>query len=97
MTRPVLLWWGIGAILAAIVVGIVVTGPVAPVIDSGWNALMVDVRGAFLIGVAGVFDRIGGGWIASYLIPLVILAALLLARRWRAAVFVAVTLLVSRF
>ncbi|MGO2684090.1 phosphatase PAP2 family protein [Microbacterium sp.] len=95
MTRPVLLWWGIGAILAAIVVGIVVTGPIAPAIDSGWNALMVDVRGPFLIGAAGVLDRIGGGWIASYLIPLVILAALLLARRWRAAIFVAATLLVS--
>ncbi|MGY1553290.1 phosphatase PAP2 family protein [Microbacterium sp. A588] len=98
MTRPALLWWGVGAILAAIALGSSLTaaGPDAPIaIDTGWNALMVSIRSEFLVGLADVFNHVGGGWIATYLIPLLIVAALLLVKRWQAAVFVAVTLLVS--
>ncbi|MGP6172348.1 phosphatase PAP2 family protein [Microbacterium sp. A196] len=97
MTHRVLLWWGVGAILAAMAIGVLVTGDGsdAPAIDLGWNAVMGDIRNPFLIGFGSVMDRVGGGWIATLLIPLAILAALLLARRWKAAVLVAVTLLAS--
>lgn len=95
MMRPVLLWWGTGAILIAVMIGILVRGDVAPGLDTGWNTWMAEIRTPFLIGAASVLDRVGGGWIATYLIPIAILVALLVARRWRGAVFVAVTLLVS--
>lgn len=97
MTRRVLLWWGVGAILAAVAIGalITATGPGAPAIDRWWNALMGDIRNPFLIGFGSVMDQLGGGWIATLLVPLIILAALLLARRWREAVLVTVALLAS--
>ncbi|WP_417511105.1 phosphatase PAP2 family protein [Microbacterium sp.] len=97
MTHRVLLRWGVGAILAAMAIGVLVTGdgPDAPAIDVWWNAVMGDIRNPFLIGFGSVMDRVGGGWIATLLIPLAILAGLLLARRWRAAVLVAITLLAS--
>lgn len=95
MMRPVLLWWGATAVLVAVVVGIAVSGAGAPAIDVAWNAFMADARTPFLVSVGTVLDYVGGGWVATYLVPLVILAALLLARRWRVALFVAATLLVS--
>jgi membrane-associated phospholipid phosphatase len=95
MMRPVLLWWGIAAIAVAVAIGVVVTAPGTSPIDEGWNALMGQLRTPFLIGFGTVLDHVGGGWIASYLVPLVIIAALLLVRRWRAAVFVAAAMLAS--
>ncbi|CAH0195530.1 MULTISPECIES: phosphatase PAP2 family protein [unclassified Microbacterium] len=97
MTRPLLLWWGIGAILAAVVLGIAVTGPGpnAPWIDAGWNAFMGDIRTPALIAFGNVLDHIGGGWVATYLVPLAVIAGLLIAKHWRAAVFAAVVMLVS--
>lgn len=97
MTRRAQLWWGIGAILAAVALGVAVTisgkGPSA--IDAGWNDIMVEIRGPFLIGAAVVLDRIGGGWTSMLLIPALALVALLVARRWRAAVLVGAALLLS--
>lgn len=98
MTRPGLLWWGIGLILATMALGASLTaaGPAVPsAVDQGWNALMGGIRSPLLVGAADLLNHVGGGWISTYLIPLVILVALLVARRWRTAIFVAVTLLVS--
>lgn len=98
MTRPVFLWWGIGAILAAVALGASLTaaGPELPsALDRGWNILMTSIRNPVLVGAADVMNHVGGGWIATYLIPLVILAVLLIVRRWRSAIFVVVTLLAS--
>lgn len=93
-----MLWWGIGALLAAMALGAALTaaGPDAPpAIDVGWNALMGDMRNPALASFGMAMNDIGGGWMATLLVPLGIVAALLIARRWRAAVFVAVTLLAS--
>ena len=97
MNRPVLLWSGVGAIALAIVLGLVLAagGTNAPAIDVTWNAFMADTRTPVLIEIASVLDHIGGGWIATYLIPLAVIGALLLLRRWRSAVFVAAALLFS--
>jgi len=97
MIRPALLWWGIGAILAAMALGAALTaeGPDLPsIIDSGWNAMMDGVRSPVLVGFGTVLDSIGGSRIATIL-GLVAVGALLLARRWRSAVVVAVALLSS--
>ena len=77
MMRPVLLWWGSGALVVAVVLGVFVTwgGVGATAADVAWNTLMGDIRTPVLLDVAHVLDRLGGGWVAKYLIPLVVIAA----------------------
>lgn len=96
MTRPVLLWWGIGAILAAAVLGAALTaaGPDIPsALDTWWNGVMAGVRSDALVAFGTVLDQLGGSRIA--IIMGLILVALLFLRRWRAAVFAAVVLVAS--
>ncbi|GGD83843.1 phosphatase PAP2 family protein [Microbacterium murale] len=96
--RPALLWWGIGSLLAALALGAAITAPgpdVPSTIDSGWNQLMVGIQSPAMVGFGEVMNVVGGGWVATYLVPLAVLAALFLTRRWRAAIFVAVSLLAS--
>ncbi len=88
--RTRLLWWGSGALVAAVLLGAAVTamGSDLPTpLDRWWNELMVIVRPEALIDFAYIMNRIGGGWIAVFAVPLGIAAALLLARRWRSAVY----------
>lgn len=90
MTQRALLWWGIGALITAVLLGVLVgplfgeptTGP-----DQWWNDVMVDIRSEPLLVFAQVMNRVGGGWIATFVIPIGTAVVLLLARRWRAAVF----------
>lgn len=85
-----LLWWGIGALCAAVALGVGLTaaGPDLPsTLDLWWHGLMLQVRLDVLVGFAQVLNRVGGGWIAIYVVPLAVAAVLLLARRWRAAIF----------
>lgn len=96
--RPALLWWGIGCVLAAIVLGAAMTAPgpdIPSSMDSGWNRMMIGIQTPLLLSFSEVMNEVGGSWVATYVIPLAILAALLIARRWRAAVFVTVSLLAS--
>ena len=85
------LWWGIGTLLAAIALGVYVTidgGAAEPSeLDSWWHDLMVDAAPDALIAVSHVMNRIGGGWIAILVVPGIVAVGLLLARRWRSAVF----------
>lgn len=85
------LWWGIGALLAAIALGTYLTleGDAAEpsALDTWWHDLMVDVAPEVLITVSHVMNRIGGGWIAILVVPGIVAVGLLLARRWRSAVF----------
>jgi len=84
------LWWGIGTLLAAIVLGAALTvpGPDVPsTVDLWWHDLMAQTRPDLLVAFAQVMNRVGGGWIAVFAVPLAIALLLLLARRWRAAVF----------
>lgn len=96
--RPALLWWGIGCLLAAVALGAAMTAPgpdLPSAMDSGWNRLMISIQTPTLLWFSEVMNEVGGSWIATYVIPLVILAGLLIAKRWRAAVFVAVSLVAS--
>lgn len=96
--RPVLLWWGVAALLAAMALGASLTaaGPDLPsALDTGWNQLMFGIQSPAMVTFGQGMNVIGGGWVATYLIPLAAVAVLLLIRRWRAAVFVAVSLLAS--
>jgi undecaprenyl-diphosphatase len=96
--RPLLLGGGIGALLAAIALGAAMTAPgpdIPSAMDSAWNRFMIGIQTPVLVGFSEVMNQVGGSWIAIYLIPLVILAALLIAKRWRAGLFLVVSLLAS--
>lgn len=66
-----------------------------PGFDTWWNETISASRSDWMLSFALLLDRIGGGWIAILLVPLLVIVALLIARRWQAAVFAAVAFLVS--
>ena len=66
-----------------------------PGFDSWWNDTIRAVRSDWMLSFALLLDHIGGGWVAILLVPLLVIIALLIARRWEAAVFAAVAFLVS--
>ncbi|SEB51163.1 undecaprenyl-diphosphatase [Microbacterium hydrocarbonoxydans] len=92
-----LLWWGTGMLVAATLLGAAIvfgyTEP--PAFDRWWNDAVDMYRTDAVLSFALVLNSIGGGWIAILLVPLLLIAALLIARRWRAAVFAAVAFLAS--
>ncbi|WP_460799915.1 GNAT family N-acetyltransferase [Microbacterium sp. GXF0217] len=89
--RRNLAWWGIGALLVAIAMGAVLTldgGADEPsALDTWWHDLMVDSAPSALVAFSHLMNRIGGGWIAILVVPGVVAVGLLIARRWRSAVF----------
>jgi len=97
MTRRALLWWGIGLLTAGVVLGVALgLGLSEPTgFDAGWNSFVGDHRHDAMVHFALVLNVIGGGWVAILVVPLVVIAGLLLARRWRGAVFAAACFLAS--
>lgn len=97
MRRRALLWWGIGMLVAATLLGAMIvfgyTEP--PGFDSWWNETISTYRADWMLSFALILNDIGGGWVAIVLVPLLLIIALLIARRWRAAVFAAVAFLAS--
>lgn len=98
MTRTRMLITG-GALLAAAVflgwVVVVLFGGAIHGLDPSWNQLMVQIRQPWMVTIAYALNIVGGGWVATFLVPLLILGMLVLLRRWKAAVYAAVTFLVS--
>ncbi|WP_237682607.1 MULTISPECIES: phosphatase PAP2 family protein [unclassified Microbacterium] len=92
MDRRMLLWWGVGLLALATVLGalVVFVYPETPGFDHWWNETVAGIRGDWLLQFALVMDWIGGGWVAILGVPLLVILALVLARRWRSAVFAAV-------
>lgn len=98
MTRRALVWWGLAALAVAVGLGAAVSGALgfdATAVDVWWNDVMAQWRTPFLVGFAHIMNQVGGGWVATYLIPLGIAAVLLIVRRWRAAVFALAAFLFS--
>ncbi|MGO2747681.1 phosphatase PAP2 family protein [Microbacterium sp.] len=98
MTRSALVWWGVAALVVAAVLGAVTSdafGIDGTAVDVWWNGLMGQVRDPFVVDVAYVLNAVGGGWIATFAIPILIAVALVIARRWRAALFALLAFLVS--
>lgn len=58
-------------------------------LDIAWNQLMAQVRQPWMLEIAYALNQIGGGWVAIALVPMIIIIALVLLRRWRGAVFAA--------
>jgi membrane-associated phospholipid phosphatase len=92
-------WRRIGAISAAggvvvvLLLGLLVRiDVIADEIDGEWMEEVLEMRGSFWEAASRLFDFIGGGWFAIYLIPVVAAVAFLLARRpWAALLFVVVS------
>jgi len=66
-----------------------------PGFDTWWNDTISTYRTDWMLSFAMLLNQIGGGWIAILLVPLLVIAALLIARRWQAAVFAAIAFLAS--
>lgn len=97
MNRRLLLWSGIGCVVLTFALGAMITlGFAHPfVIDAWWNQAVAGFRGDGLVSFAHAMDRLGGGWVAIYLVPVLVIIAFLLARRWRSGVFAALAFLAS--
>ncbi|MFS0895383.1 phosphatase PAP2 family protein [Microbacterium sp. 179-I 3D3 NHS] len=91
MNRRMLLWWGLGCLAVATAIGaVVVFGHTeTPGFDSWWNELIAGIRGDWMYAFALGLNWIGGGWVATFAVPLLAILALVIARRWRGAVFAA--------
>lgn len=65
---------------------------IADEVDGEWMDELLELRGSFGEAVSRVFDFLGGGWFAFWLVPIVVAIAFLLARRpWAAGIFVVVS------
>lgn len=64
-------------------------------VDVFWNRLMVQIRQPWMLELAYALNVIGGGWVAILLVPALVLGVMLAARRPKAAVYAAVTFVVS--
>lgn len=89
---------GIAAVAAAVGLGLVVMVGLAGdnPLDLGWAGLMAALRDSapWLLGAARALDQLGGGTGGIVVVPLVVLAALGLARRpWGALYFALATVL----
>jgi membrane-associated phospholipid phosphatase len=83
---------GAGAV-AVLVLGLLVRiDAIADEIDGEWMDDVLELRGPFGEAISRVFDFVGGGWFAFWLVPVVVAVLFLIARRpWAAAVFVVVS------
>lgn len=98
MTRRSLLITGGAMLSLAIILGlVVVTIPAGAsnALDEFWNDAMAQIRQPWMLTFAHVMNRVGGGWIAILVVPLLVLALLVLIGRWRAGVFAALAFGVS--
>jgi undecaprenyl-diphosphatase len=95
--RRTLAWWGAGLILAAAALGTWITLNGAPFsVDSWWNNLVGSPSGGAVLSAAMALDRLGGGEIAVFVVPLAVMALLVvLRRRWWGAAFFALSSIAS--
>ncbi|ALJ21290.1 phosphatase PAP2 family protein [Microbacterium sp. No. 7] len=79
---------GVALLVAGAVLGAIVAGTDAPPLDRWWDTTVGSLAPG-LVPVSLALDGIGGGWVGVLLVPAVITAALLAARRpWAAGFFV---------
>lgn len=86
-----LLWWGVGLLALATAVGalVVFVYPQTPGFDRWWNDTIAGARADWMLDFALVLNWIGGGWVAILGVPVLAILALVIAGRWRGAVFAA--------
>lgn len=87
--------WGLASIIVGVLLGVALSSlGWENGLDEGWMAFMSSIRSDFLTSIAKTFDYLGGGWRATYVVPLGLVAVFLLLRRpWSAVVIVVASLL----
>ncbi|WP_309065461.1 GNAT family N-acetyltransferase [Microbacterium sp.] len=63
--------------------------------DAAWNTAMAEIRQPWMLAAAHALNRIGGGWVATVLVPVLIGVLMIVLRRWRAAVYAAIAFVAS--
>lgn len=94
-------WWplysGGAAVVLVLLLGLLIfmRGPNAPFgFDEKWMSEMLEARGPALEQAAFVMNALGGGIIATFIVPLLIIAVLVIVRRpWGALYFAIATAL----
>ncbi|GEC74316.1 MULTISPECIES: phosphatase PAP2 family protein [Microbacterium] len=91
MNRRMLLWWGVGLLALATVLGAVVVFayPATSGFDRWWNDTIAGARADWMVDFALALNWVGGGWVAILGVPLLTILVLVIARRWRGALFAA--------
>jgi undecaprenyl-diphosphatase len=86
-----------GLVLIALVLagGALLAARTSNLVDDEWMEEILENRSPFWEGPALLLNFLGGGWFASFVVPLVIIGALCLVRRFWAALYFLVTVLVS--
>lgn len=84
---------GVALALAAVALGILVTVEADIDVDEWWNGFVAHF--AFLQPTALAMDFLGGGWFATFVVPLGAAAAVLAARRPWGALYILVAALTS--
>ncbi len=81
--------WPAVALIALVAFGgvVIVTVPQAGALDRWWYDTVEGLRTPALITVAHGFDRVGGGLVGVYAIPVLIGLSVLALRGWRSALF----------
>ncbi|MDA4895878.1 phosphatase PAP2 family protein [Streptomyces sp. MS2A] len=89
MTRRAALITGLSCLGLAAVLAVLVgmSAPFPEALDEAWNGAMGGLRLPGLVGFALAMNVIGGGWVATFLIPLAIAGLALWRRGWRHALF----------
>lgn len=98
MTRRMLTITGAALLSAALLLGLLVVtipGETTVAIDTFWNGVMASIRQPWMMQIASFMNWIGGGWRATLLVPVLIIVALVIARRMRAAAYAVVAFAVS--
>lgn len=91
----ILTWSGLGTTAAAVLLGAALVFTEPSGLDRWWNETVVAHRADWMTSSALLLDHVGGGWLAILVVPVLMIVSLVLARRWRGAVFAATAFLAS--
>jgi undecaprenyl-diphosphatase len=85
---------GAGAVTVVLLGLLVRIQAIADEIDGQWMEEVLEMRGPGWEAVSRVFDFLGGGWFAVWLVPIAVAGFFLIVRRpWAALVFIAASAL----
>ncbi|MBM6402971.1 phosphatase PAP2 family protein [Phycicoccus sp. CSK15P-2] len=66
-----------------------------PALDRWWSGVVAVLRDDWTLSSALLLDRVGGGWLAVLVVPSIVVIVMILARRWRGALFAVGAFLLS--
>lgn len=96
MTRRREIGWGAVLVAVAMLLGVLLTAfPTLDGLDQWWHGVIGEVRTSATVTLAHILDRVGGGVIGVFVVPVLIGAVLWWLRGWRVGVFAVAVFAVS--